>query len=75
MRPWKLDRANRYDLIHELLRWLDWYDKNSTETLQDFLGIPLTGWLYWLREGPHGQSDEGLRKILRHISKNQDARI
>ena len=67
MKPRELYRVRRSELIRELLKWLEWYEENGTQSLQDFLGIPATGWLYYLREGVHGQSDDRLRIILNHI--------
>lgn len=72
MEIWQLEKIKRQSLRNELQRLLDLWDLEGTQTLQVFLGISITGWVYYLREGIHGQSDDQLRKILRHIYVNSD---
>lgn len=64
---WQLDSIKRQRLLEELQRLLDRWYVEGTQTLQIFLGIPITGWVYYLREGINGQSNDQLRTILKHI--------
>ena len=71
MEIWKLSSTKRCPLIRELRRRLDIWEAEGTGTLQSFLGINLCGWVHYLREGIHGQSDDQLRRILKHILENE----
>jgi hypothetical protein len=72
MEIWQLADTKRQPLLDELQRLLDQWDEEGTQTLQVFLGISITGWVYYLREGIHGQSDDQLRTILKHIYENSN---